>query len=203
MSRLTLQKENNMKKIATRVVNMMLTYNIIAEDMREVYQYGVEILLSSLFTTSVILLIASQTDTLITGIWYLVVSVPLKATVGGYHASTYTKCFLFSTLEYLIQSLLVHMLTCLSLPSYQWCVLYVCSVLYIYTHAPVKNIHHPISERLLQKNRICAVFFLCSDTLALIILYALHKKRFAYWTIATMFMIAVFILPAQRKEMRT
>ena len=189
-----------MRKAASAITNRMIAYQIIPENEKEVYQYGLEILLSSLFTMSVILLAASLTDSLMIGIWYLIVSVPLKVTAGGYHAPTYTRCFLISTLEFLAQSLLVKVLTGLSFPAYAWLILYLCSVLYIYHCAPVKNIHHPISERRLMQNRRRAVCFLGADTLALIILYALHRDFLAEWEIITLFMIAVFILPTQKEK---
>ena len=191
-----------MKKIASILTNQLLINEIIPEIMKEVYQYGFELILSNSLTALSILLLASFLDTVEIGIWFLIISIPLKMTVGGYHAPTYLKCYIISTLEYIFQSLVIKIILKLSPPIFFWILLLSCGAIYILINAPIKNIHHPVSEKVLKKNKFFSILFLSIDCLILIALYILKKNLFVYWGIICIFTIAIFILPTKRKEGR-
>lgn len=191
-----------MKKITSILINQMLIYEIIPEKMKDVYQYGIELIFSSLVTILSIIILASFFDTISIGIWSLVISIPLKVTVGGYHAPTYKKCYIISNLEYIFQSLVIDILSRFSLSVYFWATLLSCSIFFILINTPVKNIHHPISDKVLKKNQIFSIFFLSADCLVLITLYFLKKYLFVYWGILCILTIAIAILPTKKERGR-
>ena len=199
-----------MKKIASILTNQLLINEIIPEIMKEVYQYGFELILSNSLTALSILLLASFLDTVEIGIWFLIISIPLKMTVGGYHAPTYLKCYIISTLEYIFQSLVIKIILKLSPPIFFWILLLSCGAIYILINAPIKNIINSVGgawfgknfAKVLKKNKFFSILFLSIDCLILIALYILKKNLFVYWGIICIFTIAIFILPTKRKEGR-
>lgn len=179
----------------------LICNHIIDPAMSEVYQYGLELTLSTLFTSSAIMLIAYVRDSLLYGLLYFAVSVPLRMTAGGYHAPTYFRCFLISNGTYLAVSMLSESLSSLSLPHSFWLALLFCSACYIAANCPVRNLHHLVSASVLKKNRQIAIFLLCALCYLILLLYFMLQRSYLLnFMIITISSVAIFILPAKRKE---
>lgn len=190
-----------LSNIVKKIITYMLNQKVITEDLCEVYQYGFELLLSSLITSSTIMIIACFMDSFWVGILYFIVSIPLKLTVGGYHASTYLGCFLISNLEYLIISLLSKILYSYSNSPFIWIVLLFISSGFIGINCPVCNSHHPVSESILHKNRMLALSFLSLECFITTCLYLLLKQSYILnFIVLSILAIAVFILPVQNER---
>lgn len=186
---------------AKKITNYMVNRQIIAEDTFEIYQYGFEIMISTLLTSLSIMIVASLTDSFQIGILFFLISIPLKATAGGYHASTYFKCFIISNLEYLVISMMAKFLSSFSIPGFIWIgILFACSC-YIFKNCPVRNPHHPVDDDILLKNKRFAHLFLFIDCCIIIVLYNLMQSQYLVnFMVLSITAIAIFIFPAKRKE---
>ncbi len=186
---------------AKKITNYMVNRQIITEDTFEIYQYGFEIIISTLLTSLSIMIVASLADSFQTGILFFLISIPLKVTAGGYHASTYFKCFIISNLEYLGISMMAKFLSTFPIPVLIWIgILLACSC-YIFINCPVKNPNHPVDDDVLLKNKRFAHLFLFIDCFVIIFLY--NSIRFQYlpnFMVLSIMAIAIFIFPAKRKE---
>lgn len=111
--------------------------------MTDVYRYGLEILFSSLCTTFSILIISFLLGSLGLGILYLLLTIPLKLTVGGYHTDTYKKCFLISNFTFAVLVCVYKIIAQYKISIIIWLIVLYYSAFYIFIKAPVQNIHFP------------------------------------------------------------
>ncbi len=185
-----------------KITDYMIKKNIIEEEMFEVYQYGFELMISSALSMLSIMVIACLMDSFFIGLLYFFISIPLKVTAGGYHASTYAGCFIISNLEYIILSLTVRLLSAFSIPYYGWIFLLIVSVSYILPNCPVRNPNHPVTEDVLQRNKRLALLLLGADAIIITVLYLLLQEAYLLnFSVLSIAFIAIFILPTKlRKE---
>ena len=187
-------------QIAKGLTARMINRKIIEASMAEVYQYGLELILSTTLTTFSIIGIACLVDTFQYGLLYFSISIPLRVTVGGYHASTYTRCFVISNLAYFAVSVSARCLTAFAMPLSFWMILLFGSTCYILANSPVRNPHHPVSNKVLRKNKYRSILILCIDCSLIISLY-IKQQQSALLNLAviTILSVALFILPTKRK----
>ena len=81
-----------------RCAEIVTTYfvrkEIITKDDKEIYGYGFEILLSSVFSVALTIIIGFIANRLIDSLVFLVVYCSLRMEAGGFHASTHFRCIL-------------------------------------------------------------------------------------------------------------
>lgn len=110
------------KSFSNLIINYLIRKDIIDTEV-EVYQYGLELLLSSVIGVVLILFISICTNRLIEGLIYLFSFMIIRKYTGGYHCKSYFSCkssFIGIFLVYLLSvhfisaSLYLHTLTALS-----------------------------------------------------------------------------------------
>ncbi len=89
-----------MGKIAGFLTERLLVYNLIEESEQELYQYGIERLLSKLINYSVFFVVAFCIGKVIPTVLFLSFLFLLRGRTGGYHASTELRCFVSSLAIY-------------------------------------------------------------------------------------------------------
>ena len=80
-------------KLAKKIVECSDT------DKEEIYIYGLELIISTFFGLSSILLISCLLFCFTSGLVFISVFVPLRLFTGGYHAENYGKCFIISNIS--------------------------------------------------------------------------------------------------------
>lgn len=91
--------------IAKRIVEFYVKNNAIelTADNIEVYQYGVEVGLSSLCNLLVVFVIGFVFQSLLASVIFLLIFLLIRRHTGGYHADSYLKCnVIFGTVFFLI-----------------------------------------------------------------------------------------------------
>lgn len=152
-----------MKYITDILSAKLLTLNLITEAQLPVFNYGLEVLISSFINILTILCCSCLFNTVFHGIVFLIIFVPLRVTLGGYHAKTRTKCFIISVLLYGITSKLQVALSGILLNSIVWITLLTILSIYILLSKPIDNIHHPINQSKKHKNKSLSVNFIFFD----------------------------------------
>ena len=188
-----------MHLLSEKISRYWVKQNIITENSINIYIYGLEVLFSSMGTSIVLLTLSYYIDSLLFGILYLLCSIPLRMTVGGYHALTYRKCFFTSILTYVIVTYISKLsISCQTQTFVTMLFLLICD-LYIFLKAPVQNNHHPISQRIYKRNRTLALFFLGLYNFIIIILLILNPaNRYSNFLTYTIVSVAILIIPTQR-----
>lgn len=139
-----------MYKLTNDITDFFIKRNIISIDLKEVYRYGFELIISDMINFSMILMLSFLFRQIIWGITFLVCFSTLRSFCGGYHAKTYWQCrttfvLLFvavTTINYLVKP---HGLTILMLD--------VISMLIIVHFAPIENKNKPLTEELKESGK--------------------------------------------------
>ena len=79
-------------KLAKNVAHFFVVQNITEESKEVIYAYGMELLISDVLNTIIVLLIALISHTLPAVVVFIAVFMGLRQFVGGYHANSHLSC---------------------------------------------------------------------------------------------------------------
>ena len=113
-----------------------------------------ELLLSFLFSTSLIIFIGLLTDSLLPTIEYLIIFMILRNYTGGYHASTYLRCKIASIFTYTI-TIFATIHVPVDMKGY--IVLGIIGYLTICRFAPIENPNKPLTFHERKKHKITSL----------------------------------------------
>ena len=77
---------------ARKIAVLFLKEDIINEDDKEIYEYVLELLISTVINLLLVLMLSSFFRDIGQGILYFLVLATLRPYAGGFHASSYTRC---------------------------------------------------------------------------------------------------------------
>ncbi len=90
------------KKTAERIAKFICKGTAIPADMQEVYQYGIELTLSTILNVFWIVLASAVLSDIVSGLIFLSVFMIIRPFTGGYHAKTYFRCNVAFILTFLV-----------------------------------------------------------------------------------------------------
>ena len=79
-------------KLAKNIAHFFVIQNITEESKEVIYAYGMELLISDVLNTIIVLLIALISHTLPAVVVFIAVFMGLRKFVGGYHANSHLSC---------------------------------------------------------------------------------------------------------------
>jgi accessory gene regulator B len=178
------------ENVASLIVEILIRHNIIKVQQAEVYQYGLEILISSLLTCCVTFACGLLFRCLAAALLYFLMFAVLRSICGGYHAKTYWQCNLvFSFVTSVVLIFFRWM------PVEQFTELHYCSVaIAILTTAfctPVENDNKPLTDK--QKKHFRVLGTVMVVLLALISCLLIHFYQSSYSVLIDMTLLAVSI----------
>ena len=165
-----------LNRCACYCVKKLEKYYPIASDDRDVYIYGFEILFSTLFSLSSVTILSLLLGHIGYALFFLLFFFSLRLFCGGYHASTYAKCFIITNLTFL-STVAYTCLIMLAKLSFIMPVLFLVSAVIIWIFAPVQNENHPCSEKTLRKNKIISRSLVCLYSLVYILIFVLASDK--------------------------
>lgn len=125
----------------------------LPEDDKPVYVYGFELLISTVSSLISILFISACINRTSYAICFFLFFFILRLFCGGYHAQTYTQCFIITNLSFIIITGITELIV---IARIKWIVLIIIlfteTVVWIFS--PVKNENHPCSEKTNKKNKL-------------------------------------------------
>lgn len=148
-----------LNKLAVKITSKLLLQKIIPENLADIYIYGFELLLSFLFSTSVILVIGILCDRFFQTIAFLLVFVALRSFTGGYHAKKYWVCTVVTLTTFCLTLLLSEFLK-VSLLLYV--ILGIIGLVLITKFVPIENPNKPLSEKQRGKYKIISLVLFIS-----------------------------------------
>ncbi len=180
-------------QISAYILNYVLKYDNISSEMKEAYQYGIEISISSILNITLVLLCSLILNDIFAGLTYLFVFIFLRSFTGGYHATTYFRCNLTMIITFLITFIVYKIIIYYAVPILACESVALISLIPIIIYSPVPNKHKSITD--VQKKRSHKLSFVMSSVLLLsgLILYTL-KIPIGAMIIMTVTMISVMIL---------
>ena len=132
--------------ISKRFTDFFLKKQIIDEEKYEIIEYGFMITLSSLFCILSILIISVICGMIVEGITFLIVFMAIRTSCGGYHCSTYLKCWLFTNSIFLVYLAIIYFTKDLNVDIVSMILLALCSLI-IVAFAPLINENNPKGEK--------------------------------------------------------
>ena len=130
------------KEIAVSATNLFINKGIIDESKRAVYQYGFEVLFSTLVYSFIFVATALISQTLIQSIIFWFGFFAIRKTSGGYHCDTYFSCHLLFLINHLLFIAVIKTIP-FSFISTLSIILFVLSYILIFVFAPVENYNKP------------------------------------------------------------
>lgn len=162
------------------------------KEKEEIYIYGVELIISTLFCLVSILLVSSLLSSFTSGLVFISVFVPLRLFTGGYHAATYRKCFIISNLSYLL-ILFLKCITWRTVSMEMWWCLLIGTCLYIIMNAPIINSAQPISESKQKRSKRITKYILTVDIVWILCL-AFNQRELMVMAILSICLVSVMML---------
>lgn len=155
-----------------------------------------ELLLSFLFSTCLIIFIGLLTDSLIPTIEYLIIFIMLRNFTGGYHASTYLRCKIASIFIYTITiGASIHV----PVDMKGYLVLGMMGYLTIYYFAPIENPNKPLTFHERKKHKITSLvlFTVLISTSFILNMYNVESNIIFYTLLSV---IILMIISPHRKK---
>lgn len=187
--------------IAARLTDQLYFRCPLDPSKKAIYEYGIQLSLSTLASMCSIVLLGLLFKNPASAFIFLGVFFFLRLFSGGYHAPTYTRCFLLTNSVYLTvvgtSYWIVHFQLYHLLP-----VIVVASCVVVMVLSPIRNKHHPLSEKTYRKNRKIAVVLAAIESLLFLILFIWQIFR-SYVAVSTMSLAAVAVMilfTLRRKE---
>lgn len=136
--------------LSRHIVDFLIREKSIPDDQTDIYQYGVEITLSSVLNILLVLAISLVVQSVLSGILFLAVFIILRQFTGGYHATTYFRCNAVLAATFLM----VYGFSRYAVLSF-WinCALGVLGIVMLLLFAPVANAHKPLTKEACEKHK--------------------------------------------------
>lgn len=139
-------------KLAEDISLYLITNKIIDIEERDIYIYGIELLISTLLTSISILILAFFIGELVSAVIFLLIHFLLKSYTGGYHANYYFQCYIYSILNFIILIIAKTRILLAYKPVVALALL-VISIMIIFKYAPVTNKNNPKTEEEISRNK--------------------------------------------------
>jgi len=174
-------------RLAEDITFYLITNRIIDIDDREVYIYGLELLISTIFTSISILILALIIGEMPSAIIFLLIHFLLKSYTGGYHAEYYYICYIYSLVSFIVLIFLKNIIL-LAYKPILGALLLIASTIIIFKFAPVTNENNPKTDEEIAKNKKEARKRVIVLSLISIIGYLIKAELIDIW-----FMVAITI----------
>lgn len=178
--------------IAARLTDQLYFRCPLDPSRKAIYEYGIQLSLSTLASMCSIVMLGLLLKNPASAFIFLGVFFFLRLFSGGYHATTYARCFLLTNSVYLAvvgaSYWIVHFQLYHLLP-----VIVVASCVVVIVLSPVRNKHHPLSENTYRKNRKIAVVLAAVECLLFLILCIWQIFR-PYVAVSAMSLAAVAVM---------
>ncbi|GFN35272.1 accessory gene regulator ArgB-like protein [Tepidimicrobium xylanilyticum] len=185
-------------KLAEDISFYLITNKVIDIEDRDIYIYGLELLISTLFTSISILILGFLIRDWISAVAYLSVYFFLKSYTGGYHAKHYYECYIYSIFVFIVLIIAKNIIVPIYRPIIGLFSL-IFSIIVVFKFAPVTNKNNPKTEEEILKNKKIARRRILILSIMVILGYTVKSKLIDLWLMLalTEFSIAYSILKAK------
>lgn len=145
------------EKIVGLLMNCLIEKQCIEYDKKDIYAYGLKLILSDIINFSIILFISVLLKHIVTGIVFLITFCSIRKHSGGFHAKTFWLCRLTMITTFLCVVAAFEIISRTSIQDYLVIALNLFSVLIIVCLAPVKHPNKKLTDEQSKSNRKKAI----------------------------------------------
>lgn len=186
--------------LSKRISHFLYRNNIITEKDMEIYQYGFEIIFSTIIGLAIIIFIGIVLHMFWQSILYYLIFATIRQYTGGYHANSYLKCNLF----FFVVSFFTLGMTKLCYTSDLYTItphvlILIITILSIYKLAPIENQNKPMTDNELKRNHKFAMAMTSALVLISCILFN-YQLEISVLIAFTLFSVSMLILLVKIKK---
>ena len=186
-------------ELSSQIVATLLNNKIITYKQKDIYQYGFEILISSVITFLIVLVCGCVFNCIIPSFIFFVLFVILRSVCGGYHASNYLSCnliFGFVTIGVLLSYKYIN-IEMFSELHYPICMLtFICTIMY----SPIENENKPLTIAQKKKFRILGTVLVLMVSLVSTVIKIKLQSSYTILTDMTLLVVSIFMVVAKLKR---
>lgn len=162
-------------RLSKRIASFFVCNEVIKSEDEEVYEYGLQLLLSTVFNGVIALTLAIISGTVLQCVCYLTVFVLLRKSAGGYHAKTHFGCCCILAV---VLSLFIMFIKFVPNEAYGIVatIAVAFSVVIILMFAPLEHENKPIIDRDKNRLRKISVIYAVLFTLLVFVLFIAKLK---------------------------
>lgn len=182
-----------------KLVVMMVNHNIIKEQDREIYKYGLYTLKNKLFSmiaAVIIALILKKADILLV---ILVCMLPIRRYAGGFHESSPFRCFIASQLMFVAMELIVDAAASTDIGMIIAPAGAIVGSILIIKKAPVGSINRPLLERQIKKYRNISLILCAVWNSVIVVLYHCHMLQIVFVISLILAVQGILLLVPERR----
>lgn len=185
------------KKLADEATILLITHNVVLEEKREAYTYGLELFFEKMFFYGIIFIIALFTKSLAFSALFIFLYKMLRQYTGGFHCKTAEMCLVVSVMIYLIILLLYK----LSAPSIEFALVIgiFTSTIIIFIFSPRESKNRPLETEEKTRYRVMSIVIAVITAFIAAVSYRLNISPMFYSTSCSLTADAVLIILSLRR----
>lgn len=166
-------------KTSSGIVRILLKNKIIEAEDNEVYQYGFEMILSTIVMFLIVLVFGLLLGEMISSFAFFILFALIRSSSGGYHADTYFKC----NFMYAINLIIVLLSVKFAPPFYNISSHIMFLLIYfltVYQFSPIENINKPLDNAQKKKHKaLCIIYGLILTIASAILWFGFNQIKYA------------------------
>lgn len=182
-------------RLSKRIASFFVRNEVIKSEDEEVYEYGLQLLLSTVFNGIIALTLAIISGTVWQCVCYLAVFVLLRKSSGGFHAKTHFGCCCILAAVLSLFIMLIKFV-----PNEDYVIVATIAVIFsvcmILMFAPLEHENKPISDRDKSRLRKISIIYAILFTLLVFVLFIAKLKMIMICVALGMFTASSSILVA-------
>lgn len=143
-----------LNNIAKRLTHNLVNNGIIPSNMQDIYVYGLELLITSLLSTALILIIGIFCGKIVDTITFLILFIGLRSFTGGFHANTYWLC---SALTFSIYLTVILISVFVKIPNAVYWLLLPIGLCVLIKKAPIENPNKYLTVKEMRCHKIISI----------------------------------------------
>lgn len=185
-------------KLAENLSTSFCCHGIIEKEEIPSCQYGLEIIISTVISFTVIIGVSGLFKNFLIAVIYLVALVPLRMYTGGYHANTYLTCNIIFAIIFVINILLFELIYKMGLEN-AFFVATLWSFIPVVLYAPIEN-KNKIINRLKHKRfkKISLVLYILLYMFSSILLF--YKNKYGILLLLVLNTVSILIMEVKINE---
>lgn len=132
-------------RLSEKIVSYLIAFETIPEAERELYQYGVFLLISQILYFTITLIFGFALGIVFESIVFFIAFQSIRQIAGGYHATTETRCEILSAGAILLSLIFIKLVNENSLFTYTLAIALVCASV-IFLLAPLDTVQRLLSD---------------------------------------------------------
>lgn len=185
---------------AGKITDLLLKEQIILPENREIYQYGLEMMISTAFNTIAVLALGGVGGNVALAVMYILTLATLRPYAGGFHASSYFRCGLLYCVMFVVSVIGTKGLQYYEINSAILLLVLSINTYFIWRYAPVLH-HNRMGKEEMQSARGRAGRRCVGWTICGMLLYR-WCKGCSYMIGTAMTVIFLFMILGKRLEAR-